>query len=367
MNVYTIEEITTTMKEYKKRHPDNLTIKYFDADYFLGLDTEKLKRFAKLISTCIVNPNGRVGSYAMDGSDYDDFRSFFEPIVREYHRIPSDAKIEQPHEWCSDTQCDLGAIDTKLKEVSMRVRVARNVKSFPLPGAMGQEDHVALEDTMIAAFKTLIDDPAYGGQYLSLTPGSDYKISDDEFNSRVAAHQMFKNMVGDSHLDAAGISSAWPYGRGMYISAQEDFIIWVGEEDHLRIMAMKRGGDLTALFKRLEKGLKCIEAELPGFAESPDFGYITSCPTNLGGGMRASLHLKLPKLTKYGRDLTELKSIAKKYGLSIRGRGGEYSDVGPNGTVDVSPNSRLGVTEKETMQQLYDGTAKLWEQENKAI
>lgn len=49
---------------------------------------------------------------------------------------------------------------------------------------------------------------------------------------------MFKDMSADNFLLDAGIARHWPYGRGCYISADGGFIIWVGEEDHLRVMAM---------------------------------------------------------------------------------------------------------------------------------
>ena len=146
---------------------------------------------------------------------------------------------------------------------------------------------------MVEAFSALISDPAYGGQYLSLTPGSPFALTPDEYKARVAAHQMFKDMSGDSYLEAAGISADWPYGRGMYISADENFLVWVGEEDHMRVMAMHRGGSLGGLFGRLRVGLDRIEKIGPDFARSPSYGYVTSCPTNLGAGMRASIHLPL--------------------------------------------------------------------------
>lgn len=49
---------------------------------------------------------------------------------------------------------------------------------------------------------------------------------------------MFKDMSKDSFLMTAGIAQDWPFGRGCYVSEDNEFIIWVGEEDHLRIMAM---------------------------------------------------------------------------------------------------------------------------------
>jgi len=360
----TDQEIIAIITNIKRTNPKNLAAKHFNSDYFLSLNSDKKKGMKKIISTCIKNPDSSVGAYAMFGTDYDDFRNFFEPIIREYHNIEIDEKIEQKHDWSNSSICDLGLIDRKLKDVSMRVRVARNLKEFALPGAMDRQDRVEMENTMIDIFKILIDNPNYGGRYLSLTPDSYYKISDDEFNNRVDEHQMFKDMSLDRHLNAANISADWPYGRGMYISSHEDFIVWVGEEDHLRVMSMKTGGNLTELFERLEHGLKQIEDKLNGFAESSDFGYITSCPTNLGGGMRASLHMKLPNLSKKGTDLTKIKSIAKDCALSVRGAGGEHSDAGEDGLVDISPSARLGVTEKEVMQMLYDGANILWKQEN---
>jgi len=70
---------------------------------------------------------------------------------------------------------------------------------------------------------------------------------------------MFKDMSADSFLLAAGIAGDWPNGRGCYVSADKAFIIWVGEEDHLRIMCMKKGALLNEVFDRLEKAVKVVE------------------------------------------------------------------------------------------------------------
>ena len=245
----------------------------------------------------------------------------------------------------------------------MRVRVARNVSTFPLPGAMSKEQRVALENLAAQAFTRLREDAAFGGHTLSITPGSADEIDATEYDQRVNSHQMFKDMSGDPYLNVAGISADWPYGRGMYVSGGEDFLVWVGEEDHLRIMAMQHGGNLNALFERLRDGLARLQDLLPAFATSPCYGNVTSCPTNLGAGMRASLHMRLPVLTSKGRDLTRLKRQAKTLGLAVRGAGGEHSDAGEGGLVDISPSARLGVTEMEIMRHLYDGAAALWAME----
>jgi creatine kinase len=69
---------------------------------------------------------------------------------------------------------------------------------------------------------------------------------------------MFKDMSEDTYLKEAGIANDWPYGRGCYISADEGFIIWVGEEDHLRIMCMKKGTILNEVFDRLKTAVDVV-------------------------------------------------------------------------------------------------------------
>lgn len=357
----TDEQLIARIEGIRQSNPDNLMARHFDAAYYMGLGDGLQQRLRKVIASGVQNENSSMGAYAMAPDDYDQFAPLLDAMIRDFHGIPADAAIAQPHDWDVDAvACNLGAIDPALKEVSMRVRVARNVASFPLPGAMSQQQRVAFEELAAAAFAKLAENPDFGGQYLSITPGSPYEIDSAEYERRVAAHQMFKDMSGDKYLNVAGISGDWPYGRGMYVSEAEDFLIWVGEEDHLRIMSMKTGGNLNALFARLHDGLEILGGLLSEFAMSEKYGAIASCPTNLGAGMRCSLHMKLPRLTKGGTDLSRITLEAKSLGLAVRGAGGEHSDAGSDGLVDVSPSARLGVSEMLIMRRLYDGAAALW-------
>ena len=289
-------------------------------------------------------------------------------VIRDYHGITGDLK----HINCWDLskveglpeggKLDLTALG--LGDTSMRVRVGRNLKDFPLPGNMTQDDRVNLEKRMIVAFEKLMEDPAYGGTYHTLTPDTKYSIDQAKYQELVDAHIMFKDMSADPYLNSAGISCHWPFGRGVYVSEDKGFIVWVGEEDHLRIMCMKTGTCLNDVFDRLQTCLKVMESqEGCEFAVSPDYGYVTSCPTNLGSGMRASLHIKLPCLTKKGKDVSEAKAFAKTLGLSVRGVGGEHTEAGEDGTVDISPSARLCIKESEIVAALYKGIKLLMEKE----
>ena len=129
-------------------------------------------------------------------------------------------------------------------------------------------------------------------------------------------------------------------------------------------MCMKKGSDLLEVFSNLNEVLKTVESiEGIDFAKDENYGYVTSCPSNLGTGMRASVHVKIPKLTSDGTD-AKAKKVCKPLGLSVRGTGGEHTPIGADGTVDISPSARLFIKESEIIDKLYEGIEKLMAIEN---
>ncbi len=357
------------IERLKADWPDNIAVQCFNPEYFATLSEDHKARLLKCLSSGIENPDSEMGCYACQPSDYDDFKPFFSKVLARHHRVSEDAqhvsdwRIESVGGLPGDRILDVGRLG--LPALSMRIRTARNLKDFPLPGSMTKEDRIRLEQKMMAAFEMLIEMPDYGGRYYSLTPGNPCFIDDGTYDELVNAHIMFKNMDADRYLTAAGIAADWPFGRGCYVSADNRVIIWVGEEDHLRIMCMQRGTVLNEVFDRLKSTLDVVEGiDDLEFAYSANYGVVTSCPTNLGTGMRASLHIALPNLTVDGTDI-RLKAIAKPLGLSVRGVGGEHTPIGSGGTVDISPKARFCVTEAEIVAGLYKGIELLAAEESK--
>ncbi len=121
---------------------------------------------------------------------------------------------------------------------------------------------------------------------------------------------------------------------------------------------MQNGADLHAVFDRLSRACAHIQ-KVAKFAHDDHLGYITSCPTNLGTALRASVHIKLPKLSK---NMTEFQAIADKYYVQIRGIHGEHSES-DDGTFDISNKRRLGRSEKDLVQDMYDGVKAMIEKE----
>jgi creatine kinase/arginine kinase len=267
----------------------------------------------------------------------------FNPIISQYHGFGA----------ADNHKSDLDT--TKLKApnpdpsgefiVSTRIRVGRNVANLPLGPAITKEQRNEVEAMASAAFDRLTGDLA--GDYYPLEG-----MSKETQESLIKDHFLFKE--GDRFLESAGLNRDWPSGRGIFHNHDKTFLSWVNEEDQFRIISMQQGGDIAEVFERLVRGVEGIGSEIE-FSYCDHLGYITSCPTNLGTAMRASVHIALPQLAK---DRKRFEAICDAHYLQIRGIHGEHSES-EGGIYDISNRRRLGVTEIEAVQDMYDGVVEL--------
>jgi len=362
-----IAECKSVLEENPGNRCAKYCLEYLNSEEGKNLDSKDVVTFYKCIKTGLENPDSSLGCYAMTPLDYSKFGGFFDKVIRDYHGDESGDKTHIT-DWNVDDAEDYDVKKLGQDELSMRVRVGRNLIGFNLPGEMDKDERIKFEQKMLPAFDQLME--KYGGKIHSLTPdfgdigANPNLISKEEYQKLVDAHVMFKDMDADPYLKSAGISSDWPYGRGCWQSQDKMRIIWFGEEDQLRIMCMKKGSNLLEVFANLNEMLSTVES-IDGieFARDDNYGYVTSCPSNLGTGMRASVHVKIPNLTADGTD-KKAKEVCKPLGLSVRGTGGEHTPIGADGTVDISPSARLFIKEKEIIGKLYEGIEKLMAIEN---
>lgn len=124
----------------------------------------------------------------------------------------------------------------------------------------------------------------------------------------------------------------------------ETFMVWVGEEDHLRIMSLQKGSDVQAVWNLFYKGLQTIDEALQGkgkgFMFNEKYGYVNCCPSNLGTGMRASVHVDLPSF----KTKAAVADYIKQSGLPIQARGthGESKNTDGITIYDISNYTRIG-------------------------
>ncbi|CAJ0594479.1 unnamed protein product [Cylicocyclus nassatus] len=143
-------------------------------------------------------------------------------------------------------------------------------------------------------------------------------------------------------------------GRGIYYNDEKTFLIWVNEEDHVRIISMQKGSNVGQVLDRLNRGVKHIEKHVQ-FARDERLGWLTFCPTNLGSTVRASVHIKLPKLTA---NMSNFMVMCNRLNLQLRGVHGEHSEP-ISGVYDISNKGRLGISEYQAVKQMYDGVKEL--------
>merc|ERR1712158_12800 len=310
---------------------------------------------AKAIACAVQFNNQHCGIYAGDWDSYKDFAPVFDPLIQEYHGISPSAK----HTSDMDVSKIKGNVNSDVPVHSCRIRVGRSIDGFGLSPGITKDQRVGVEKLMINAVKSFPSDLA--GNYYPLT-GMDEKVR----QQLVDDHFLF--VSGDRNLIVAGTERDWPEGRGIFHNEAKTFLLWVNEEDQMRIISMEKGGDVKGVFSRLARGIKAVGDSVKAesgkdFALSERFGYIHSCPTNLGTGMRASVMIDLPGYTKEGLDA--LKKRCEELAVQPRGTRGESG--GFDGcTYDVSNKHRLGHSEVELIQTMIDGVNTLWE-EDKAL
>ena len=320
--------------------------KHLTKDIFEALKDKKTANgftLEQAINSGVVNLDSGIGVYAGDEESYELFAPLFDPIIEEYHGFSKDDQHKS-----NLNPADLNAPNPDVNGeyiVSTRIRVGRNVAELPLGSAISKEQRNDIESRVSGVLSGLSG--RLSGSYYPLQG-----MSEADSKKLIADHFLFK--AGDRFLEAAGLNRDWPEGRGIYHNDEKTFLVWINEEDQLRIISMQMGGDIKEVFTRLMTAISEIAKEVK-FSYTEHLGYITSCPTNLGTAMRASVHIKLPKLSQ---DMKAFEAIADEYHLQIRGIHGEHS-LSEGGVYDISNKRRLGVTEVQCVQDMYDGVVAL--------
>ena len=281
-----------------------------------------------------------IGVYAGCHEGYYTFAPLFDKIIQDYHQhSPTDKHISSMDH--TKLQCPDFPADEDAMINSTRIRVARNLADYPLGTTVTAQQRREIEKKVVSALNEF--DGELKGKYYSLAT-----MTEADRKQLIADHFLFKG--GDKYLESCGLEREWPEARGIFHNDAKTFLVWVNEEDQLRIISMQQGSNIRQVFERLSIASAKIEQKAR-FANDEHLGYITTCPTNLGTGMRASVHIKLPKLAK---QKAQFQAIADKYYVQIRGAHGEHTET-DDGVFDISNLRRLGRNEVELTQDMYNG------------
>jgi len=216
--------------------------------------------------------------------------------------------------------------------LSTRVRLARNLADVPFTHRAVPRDH----ERTIEVVRWALTDTGYleNGKFLE--------------NEQLAEPQ--GQYLIERHLASPDFVSS-KAKRGLYVSNDEAASLMVNEEDHLRFQVMASGLDFPEAFTAAAALDEKLESQLQ-YAFSPEFGFLTACPTNLGTGMRASVLVHLPALV-ITREIEKVLRGAIHIGLAVRGLYGEGSETKGN-FFQISNQKTVGQTEWEIIETISD-------------
>ncbi|MCI9404002.1 MAG: protein arginine kinase [Clostridia bacterium] len=208
--------------------------------------------------------------------------------------------------------------------VSTRIRLARNIDGLPFPHKLGEIPSRKIAESVGASLRGVDKFVRYD---IADVPALDGTILQEK-------HLISPDLLKDS-----------PFGS-VFISADENVSVMVNEEDHIREQVILSGFSLDQAYDRVNR-IDDILAKNLKFAYSPKYGYLTSCATNLGTGMRASVMMFLPALTVKNMMEACINDVAR-LNMTVRGVYGEGSKA-DGYLYQISNQRTLGVTEAEIL------------------
>ena len=229
--------------------------------------------------------------------------------------------------------------------ISSRVRLARNLEQHPFQRKLTESDAKEIVQKVQNRIET---------------------INQTDIYSEFFAHDLCKierQMFLEKHI----VSPKFLLGRlpkAIYTDKEQSISIMVNEEDHVRIQAVKPGRDIFVALSDANQVDDMLERSL-NFSFDGTLGYLTSCPTNVGTGLRASFLIHLPCLDKTELLKKIIPYITKK-GLTLRGIYGEGTI--PLGSIyQLSNQVTTGKSEKEILKDLEIATDTIIQYENQVM
>jgi protein arginine kinase len=232
--------------------------------------------------------------------------------------------IKYPADWMVGDGADNSVVLTS------RIRLARNLRGTPFPGWATREQRIAALQILRPAVESL---PAMK----------------DAFSQELAGlTSVQKQVLVERHLISRE-HAARSDGSAAVIERRQSLSLMLNEEDHLRMQSIRPGLNLRQAYDSLAENDDKLEQSLD-IAFDRDLGYLTTCPTNLGTGMRASAMLHLPGLVISDQIGPVLQAVAK-LGLAVRGLYGEGTESLAN-LYQISNQSTLGESEDTIIRKL---------------
>jgi creatine kinase len=317
------------------------------------IKSDKGYTFSNAIMTGVETPHLGVGCTAGDEDSWEVFKDLYYPVIKGWHKYDPETQTHKQDLDASKLVCtDEQQAQLNKYVASTRVRAARNISGYGLPAGTSAEDRAAVETVLKGAFEKFDGD--LKGTYYPLGG-----MADDIRDGLLKEGFLFQVPSAKNLLTMAGAARNWPDNRGIFHNDAKTALCWCNEEDQCRIISMSKDGNIKDVFARFAKisdSLKAAaEADGKTFMFNEKLGFLGTCPSNLGTGLRAGV---MVTLTEFNKDPMFLDECCSKFDLQPRGSNGEHSEA-IGGKFDVSNKQRIGFTEVELVQKMIDGVSEV--------
>lgn len=224
--------------------------------------------------------------------------------------------------------------------ISTRVRLARNLKSYPFSSKLSREDGEKIIDLIWEGLNPIAKD---------FTLHRIHKLSPVKQQALIEKHLISPDLTAGN------------FPRAAIINKDESISIMVNEEDHIRIQCIEPGFNPDKAWQTANR-IDDLLSETLDYAFHEKYGYLTSCPTNTGTGLRISAMVHLPAISVSGR-ISGLLSQAAKSGMAVRGLYGEGTNAQGN-FYQISNQITLGFSEEELIERFNKVVSSVCEVEN---
>jgi creatine kinase len=232
------------------------------------------------------------GIVAGDEESWDLFAPLFDTVIDNRHngycptdKHPTDMNIDN----LSSTKVD----PTGKYILTSRCRTGRSVRGFRLPPVNSFEERRKIESLVVGGLLKMDGD--LKGEYYPLRGSRSYKPKPNGMSESMEAQlrkagNLFQE-PDSTLLLSSGCGRHWPDARGIFFNKDKNFFVWLNEEDHMRIISMEKGDNVVNIFKRFSKATEVIQKTLKeagyDFMHNDHLGWVLTCPSNLGTGLRA--------------------------------------------------------------------------------
>lgn len=227
--------------------------------------------------------------------------------------------------------------------ISSRIRLARNFSDYPFPMLATESQ----SKQIIEKVEFLLNK----NKFQSLGPSNLVKLNE--------VNDLEKRVLMEKHLISPNLANESRNGA-VLLSDDESISVMINEEDHLRIQCLYPGFQLQEAWDMANKLDDWFENSF-NYAFDEKKGFLTSCPTNVGTGIRASVMMHLPALVMT-QQMNRILSAITQVGLAVRGIYGEGSEAIGN-VFQISNQITLGQTEEEIIDNLLSVARQIIEHE----